>query len=541
MKQSFTTAMNNNRKTFRILKLEKSCDFARRKNDVEDKMLDTKLKVMEKKERTVRQKLYQIRREKYSRTFYKSPEKPKFVDVNVCETEEGESNKLNLITASGVERTKNRLRRKSIAVEELNPGKVVRVCVSSKLEDKVTRDETGTPSTSLPPIVKAPSQKRRHSLAIVTNVEQHNMADLFTSVASYMQSISEESEGATFCKDDLYFGRKTEEKHSELETTFHERTGRNAGQCSDLDTNFSEKLRDLSLQTTVEEVEEKNRRDCSSSRNKAHSCGQKALGEDDASAKVFKLEPVKKTETGCNSSKSVSSSPNKKLLSARREKRDCPSLNLRPRAQSSRSYSDSSLQEKVTFRKCSTPIPVLSKNHSRMRSVDASTAACENAAMGHKCRIRSLSTGSEQRGAFITEKEAQMAEQVIIRQLEIREGAERMKKLSLQHFGNSTLKIPRKQGCNTSPCARRRFEDAASCNTSNSNEGVPRPVITRRYIHHNPHLLRKFVKNYCKNDRGQTVMENVLCKLSGDMPHCRYLRCGDKASEVKTNSNERNK
>jgi len=459
--------MNNNRKTFRILKLEKSCDFARRKNDVEDKMLDTKLKVMEKKERTVRQKLYQIRRERYSRTFYKGPEKPKFVDVNVCETEEGESNKLNLITASGVERTKNCLRRKSIAVEELNPGKVVRVCVSSKLEDKVTRDETGTPSTSLPPIVKAPSQKRRHSLAIVTNVEQHNMADLFTSVASYMQSISEESEGATFCKDDLYFGRKTEEKHSELETTFHERTGRNAEQSSDLDTNFSEKLHDLSLQTTVEEVEEENRRDCSSSRNKAHSCGQKALCEDDTCAKVFKLEPVKKTETGRNFSKSVFSSPKRKLLSARRE--NCPS-NLRPRAQSSRSYSDSSLQEKATISKCSTPVPVLSKSHSRMRSVDASTAACKNAAMGHKRRIRSLSTGSEERGAFITEKEAQRAEQVIIRQLEIREGAERMKKLSLQHFGNSTLKIPRKQGCNTSPCARRRLEDAASCNTSNSNE-----------------------------------------------------------------------
>ena len=527
--------MNCNRKTFRFLKIEKSRDFARRKNDVEDKMLDTKLKVMEKKERTVQQKLYQIRREKYSRTFYKGPERPKFVDVNVCETEEGQSNKLNLITASGVERTKNSLRRKSIAVEELNPGQVVRVCVSSKLEDKVTRDETATPSTSLPPIVKAPpqDQKRRHSLAIVTNIEEHNMADLFTSVASYMQSISEEREGAAnVCKDDLYFGRKTEEKESDA--TFDERSERNAGQTSDSDTSCSEKLRDLGLQTTqFEEVEEKNRNDCSSNKNKSHSCRQKALGEDYSSAKFLKSEPVRKTETGCNSATSVSFSPKKKVLSTRRENRDVPST---LRSQSSRSYSDSSLQEKATFRKCSTPVPVLSKNHSRMRPVGTSAAVYESASMGHRHgRIRSLSAGSGQQDFVLTEKEAQMAEQVIIRQLEIKQGAERMKKLSLQHFGDSTLKIPRKQSCNTSPYTRRRLKDAASYDTSNSTEGAQRPGKVRRYTHHNPHLLKKFVKDHCKNDRGQTVMKNVLCELSGDLPDCRYLRCSDKASESKDN------
>lgn len=486
-------------------------------------MLDTKLKVMEKDERSVRQKLYEIRREKYSRSFYKNPERPKFVDVNVCEAEEGENNKHNLITASGVERTKNYLRRKSIVVEELNPGQVVRVCVSSKLEDKVTRNEN-TSSTSLPPIVKAPSKKRRHSVAIVTNIEQHNMADLFTSVTSYMQSISEGSEGANISKDDLYFGCKSEEQHSE--TTFDERSGRDAEQNSDLDT-CSEKLRDLRLQTTVEEVEEDTRNDCSSNRKKTHSCREKALVEEDSSAKFLKSD-FRKTETGCNSSTSVSSFPKRKVTSTRTN-RDFPS-NSRP--QSSGSYSNSSLQERATFRKCSTPVPVLSKKHSRIRSADSSAAVYEGA-MGHKRRIRSLSAGSGHHESVLTDKEAQMAEQVIIRQLEIKEGAERVRKLSLQHFGNSTLKIPRKQSSGNSPYARRRLENAAFNDTNNNNtEGAQRQGIARRRTD-NPQLLRKFVKDHCKNERGQTVMEKVLCELSRDMPDCRYLRCGDQAGKSK--------
>ena len=528
------TAMNCNRKTFRSPKVRKSYDFARRKNDVEDKMLDTKLKVMEKEERTVRQKLYEIRREKYSRTFYKGPERPKFVDVNVCETEEDDSNKLNLITASGVERTKNCLRRKSIAVEELNPGQVVRVCVSSKLEDKVTGDETSTPSTSLPPIAKpAPSNKRRHSVAIVTNIEQHNKADLFTSVTSFMQSISEEGEGANICKDDLYFGRKTEEKYSE--TTFGERSGRNDGQTGDLVkvTCCSEKLRDLRPQSaTVEEIEEKNRNDCSSYRKITHGCLQNVLGEDhDSSGKVSKPD-VRKTETGqCNSPTSVPSSPKRRVKPIRRPNSDFSSS---LRSQSSRTYSDSSLQERATFRKCITPLPVLSKSYSRMRSAETSAAMYEGAAMGHKSRIRSLSAGGEHQASVLTEKEAQMAEQVIIRQLEIKEMAKRMKKLSLQHFGDSKTmsKIPRKPSCSNSPYTRRRLEDRASHDTSNSTERVPTPEITRRHTH-NPHLLKKIVKDHCKNDRGKTVMVKVLFELSGDMPDCRYLRCGDKASESK--------
>lgn len=510
--------MSYNRKTFQFLKLEKSRDFARRKNDVEDKMLDTKLKVLEKEERNTRQKLFEIRREKYSRSFYKSPERPKFVDVNVCETEERENNKLNLITASGVERTKNSLRRRASVVEELNPGQVVRVCVSSKLEDKVTGDEN-TSSSSLPPIGKAP-KKRRHSVAIVTNIGQHNMADLFTSVTSYMQSISEDNEEASISKDDLYFGCKTEEKHSE--TVLNEKGGWRAKQDNDLDTCL-EQLSNLSLQTTFAEEISK---DCSSNKNKT-CCGGKVSGSDDS-----KSQGLEKTETSYSSCSSAPSCPKRKVTHTRPN----PDFPYPSRPQSSRSYSDSSLQERVPFRKCSTPVPVLSKKHSRVRSVDNNTSGAfrleaqskmYESPMGHKRRFRSLSAGSGQQESALTEKEAKMAEQVIIRQIEIKEGVEKMRKLSMQHFGDSknTLKIPRRQSSANSPTySRKRLENVVNDVNNNTPEGSPRPGIIRRHTD-NPQVLKKIVKKQCKYEKGQITMEKVLCKLSGDMPDCRYLRC----------------
>ena len=512
--------MSYNRKTSRFLKLEKSCDFARRKNEVEDKMLDTKLKVMEKEERGIRQKLFEIRREKYSRSFYKSPERPKFVDVNVCETEEGENNKFNLITASGVERTKNSLRRRASVVEELSPGQVVRVCVSSKLEDKVTRDEN-TSSTLLPPIDKAP-RRRRHSVAIVTGIGQHNMADLFTSVTSYMQSISEGDEGASISKDDFFFGCKTEEKDSE--TTLDGISGWRAEQNSDLDTCFAQ-LNNLSLQTTFTE---ETRKDCSSNENKL-CCGEKVSGSDDS-----KPEDLDKTETCNNTCSSAPSSPKRKVTYSR------PNPNFPPpsRPQSSRSYSDRSLLERASFRKCSTPITVLSKKHSRVRFVDSNTSGAfrldaepktYESAMGHKRRIQSLSAGNGQESA-LTEKEEKVAEQIIIRQLEIKEGAEKMRKLSMQRFGDSknTLKVTRRQSSENSPsCARRRLESAPN-DLNNNAEGTQRPGKTRRHTD-DPQVLKKIVKEQCKYEKGQTTMEKVLCKLSGDMPNCRYLRCDDQS------------
>lgn len=230
--------MSYNRKTFRFLKLEKSSNFARRKNDVEDKMLGTKLKVMEKEERIIRQKLYEIRREKYSRSFYKSEDKSKFVDVNVCETNEGEKNK---ITASGVERTITALRRKSIAVEEFNPGQVVRVCVSSKLEDKVARDES-TSLSVLPAIQKA--RKRRHSVAIVTNIAEHKAADLFTLGGNYVQSVSGAEEGIS-----LDFAlRKCQEKETTTDQLLQGKVDA-SGQENVKLTTYLEKPATLDLQT----------------------------------------------------------------------------------------------------------------------------------------------------------------------------------------------------------------------------------------------------------------------------------------------------
>ncbi|KAL9968560.1 hypothetical protein ACROYT_G020668 [Oculina patagonica] len=475
-------------------------------------MLDTKMKVLEKKERNTRQKLFEIRREKYSRSFYKSPERPKFVDVNVCETEEDENNKLNLITASGVERTKNSLRRRASVIEELNPGQVVRVCVSSKLEDKVTGDENMLASSSLPPIGKAP-KKRRHSVAIVTNFGQHNMADLFTSVTSYMQSISEDNEEANISKDE------TKEKHSE--TALDEIGAWRAEQDNQLDPCL-EQLSNLSLQTTFAEETSK---DCSSNKNKI-CCGERVSGSNDS-----KSEGLEKTKTSSSNSSSAPSSPKRKVTHSR-QNHDFPSSS---RPQSSRSYSDSSLQERVAFRKCSTPVPVLSKKHSRVRRVDPNTSGAfrleaeskmYEGAMGHKRRFRSLSAGNGPQESALTEKEAKMAEQVIIRQIEIKEGAEKMRKLSMQRFGDSkdALKVPRRHSSANSPTyARKRLETTAN-DVNNNPEGSPRPGITRRHTD-NPQVLKKIVKNQCKYEKGQITMEKVLCKLSGDMPDCRYLRC----------------
>ena len=523
--------MNYNRKTFRFAKLEKSCDFARRKNDVEDKMLDTKLKVMEKEERSVRQKLFEIRREKYSRSFYKNPDRPKkFVDVNVCETEEGEDNKLNLITASGVERTKSSLRRRASVVEELNPGQVVRVCVSSKLEDKVTGDEN-TSSGSFPPIGKARKQ-RRHSVAIVTDFAQHHdMPNLFTSVTSYLQSISECHDVNNISKDDFYFGCKNQERR-QSETTLDERGGRWTSEqnITDFDTS-PEELSSLSLQTKFAGETSKG---CSLIEKKIDCAGEKGAGLNDSSATLSTTGPGK-TETGHSASTCTASAPSSptRKVAAHSQNSYIPSPS---RPQSSRSHSDSSLQERSTFRKCSTPVPsALSKKHSRVRFVESGALRSETdklyeSVMGLKRRPRSLSAtaGTGVQDTVLTEKEEKMAEQVIIRQLEIQTAADKMRKLSLQHFGDSkntvTLKVSRRlSNSGSSPYARKRPESASS-DVNNNTDGAQRPGMTRRHTD-NPQVLRKLVKDQCKNEKGQTTMEHVLCELSGDMPDCRYLRC----------------
>lgn len=94
----------------------------------------------------------------------------------------------------------------------------------------------------------------------------------------------------------------------------------------------------------------------------------------------------------------------------------------------------------------------MSKKHSRIAFVetDAATIALpklakltpnvpRNRAMGLKRRPRSLPEKPSQshQGSVLTEKEEKMAEQVLIRQIEIQASAEKMRRLSLQHFGES--------------------------------------------------------------------------------------------------------
>ena len=535
--------MSYNRKTFRFLKFEKSSDFARRKNEVEDKMLGTKLKVMEKEERSIRQKLYEIRREKYSRSFYKSPDRSaKFVDVNVCETDEGEKSKPNLITASGVERTKCALRRKSIAVEEFNPGQVVRVCVSSKLEDKVTRDESPSPC-ALPAIVKA-APKRRYSVAIVTDVSQHNVPDFFAFGASYMQSITEANDETNISKDDFCIDLNYQKKHSdttldELREWTADRTDHNIELSACL-----EKLGDLKLQTKFTEEPSGPH----SLNDKEFRCNEKNLCSADScsSFNVSTSEP-EETKTDIDSTTSAPTSPKRKVTYS-----DAKPIFPSQRPQSSRSYSDSSLQERSIYRKCSTPVLGSSRKHSRAQSVGANNSSVfrleaeskprsitfetdknHKSTMGYKRKPRSVSvrTGPGYQDSALTEKEEKVAEQIMIRQFEIKTAADKMRKLSMQHFGDAknTMKVPRRQSTSTSPHVQQAGLENARNDANNNTEGNQRPGIVRRNTD-NPQVLRKFVKKQCKNEKGKTTMEQVLSELSWDMPDCRYLRCSDQAN-----------
>lgn len=524
--------MNYNRKTFRFLKIEKSGDFARRKNDVEGKMLDTKLKVMEKEERCIRQKLFEIRREKYSRSFYKSPERArdsKFVDVNVCETDEGdhENNKFNLISASGVERTKSSLRRKSSVVEELSPGQVVRVCVSSKLEDKMMGDESSVPSGSFPPIGKA-KFKRRNSVAIVTDIGRHNATDLFTSLQSYMQTISE-GDVEQVSKDDLYCGRKAEEGNSE--PTFKENVAQGKFTFEGHLDCCSKQNWDL----TSQENSNKDTSSCSDKDEQKNCSIKKVSISSDSRDKI--LKPGVEKVVIDKDKPSCLTRPRKRAGSQTTNSR--PASSLRP--QSSRSYSDSCVEEKSersAYRKCSTPLPLLSKRYSKLGFVDPNTTSAfrlvaednpnmlQVGTVGLKRRVRSLTapaTSGHHRDSTLTKPEEQMAEQVLIRQLEIQTAADKMRKLSLQHFGDSknTIKV-RRQSSSTSPFARRRIETPS--NEPNNNSEALRPGMVRRHTD-DPQALRKFVKKQYKKETAQNTMESVLSGLSGDMPDCRYLRC----------------
>lgn len=528
--------MSYNRKTFRFLKLEKSSNFARRKNDVEDKMLGTKLKVMEKEERIIRQKLYEIRREKYSRSFYKSEDKSKFVDVNVCETNEGEKNK---ITASGVERTITALRRKSIAVEEFNPGQVVRVCVSSKLEDKVSRDEN-TSLSALPAIQKA--RKRRHSVAIVTNIAEHKAADLFTLGENYVQSVSGAEEDIS-----LDFAlRKCQEKDSETTTDqLLQRKVDASGQENAKLTTYSEKSATLDLQTKSTGL---SRRRYSCTDNDFH---HNEIGRcfTDSPLNVSKPEPGE--SSGLESNLSVPDSSETKTTTTHGV--TSPVLLLPQRPHSSRSCSDSSIHGlQIDLRKCRTPVLGSSRKYLQADSpsalrLDAESKPKRNAFENEstsksvtscirKNRSASLTTGltSGNEDSTLSEKEEKVAEQVMKRQLEIKTAADKMRRLSLQHFGDAkdSLKVPRRQSSGViSPYLQRAGSESSHNDANNNSEGNQRAGIVRRHKD-NPQLLGKTAKETSKIDKEKALKEQVLSKLAWDISDCRYLRCGGRDDAV---------
>lgn len=516
--------MSYHRRTFRFIKLEKSGDFASRKNVMEDKVLDNKIKVLEKEEKCIRQKLFEIRREKYSRNFYKNPERAsssKFVDINVSENNETnqEKNKCNLLTASGVERTKSSFRRQSCSVEEHNPGQVVRVCVSSKFEDKVTGDESPFSGGAFSSIDKSKKRNRRHSVAVVTDIDRRKVLDLFKSEQTRYQSISS---GVSFAeqasKDDLYFGCKYQENCSDSMFLFDISLDRDRDGCSTL-------VSDLTSQRNLSQVNfSGDVTCCDKQEQKSHFAKQVVSAKNPS---ILKADADRK-----DIRQSV------KVISPRRRTMSQPT-----RPQSSRTYSDSCVEEKPTYRKCSTPGPIMSKKHSRIAFVEPDVATIalhklakltpnmpRNRAMGLKRRPRSLPEMPSQshQGSVLTEKEEKMAEQVLIRQIEIQASAEKMKRLSLQHFGESKPRPKfRKQSVtvssSSSPHFRRGTETLIANDFYNNNE-TQRPGIIRRQTD-NPETLRKFVKNQCKKEKGQHTMEQILLGLSGDMPDCRYLRC----------------
>lgn len=189
-----------NLQTFRFIHQRTSTEFAEKKNAVEQKILDKKIKVFEKGQKHIHDELVSIKKEKYSRNFYSSSplvkeerlKHSRFVEVVVSTSKEvvntdnkssGQRNQLynngkqkrndnsrstnrkSLLTASSVGRTITSMRKASNVLDySMTPGQVVRVSCPAELEEKVKRREPARLSVS-PPGAKYLS-RRRHSVAI---------------------------------------------------------------------------------------------------------------------------------------------------------------------------------------------------------------------------------------------------------------------------------------------------------------------------------------------------------------------------------------
>ena len=122
----------------------------------------------------------------------------------------------------------------------------------------------------------------------------------------------------------------------------------------------------------------------------------------------------------------------------------------------------------------------------------------------------------------------------MIRQLEIKTAADKMRRLSLQHFGDAkdSLKVPRRQSSGViSPYLQRAGSESSHNDANNNSEGNQRAGIVRRHKD-NPQLLGKTAKETSKIDKEKALKEQVLSKLAWDISDCRYLRCGGREDAV---------
>ena len=337
--------------------------------------------------------------------------------------------------------------------------------MSSKLGDKVTRDENAL-STSLPPADKKLRRNRgRHSVGIVTDMDRAKVAALFTTAQNCMQSISEDY----ICvpqasKDDLCVAWTLQEKFFESTFVNDISQGRLKGE-QNLD-NFLEELSEVTSQQ--DSTQEKSSEDTSSGDKKQQ---KSFFGKKVSIVENTEVNHLKPGTENYNIDRSKPpGSPRERI--ALQTDTYCAISPVRPR--SSRYYSDSCVEEKPAYRKCTTPRPVLSKRHSTgaiPQETESIPTLPRFRAVGLKRRPRSLSDmpSVHRQDSALTEKEEKLAEQVIIRQIEIQMAAKKMRKLSLQHFGDSknTQKV-RKQSSSSSPYTRQRSENPSNDFNNNS-------------------------------------------------------------------------
>ncbi|EDO41053.1 predicted protein [Nematostella vectensis] len=148
--------------TFKFIRIKSATDLAKRRNRIEDNLLNKKLGFFTKEQKLVKKELIELRKEKYSRKLYASSRHvndetltphTKYVDVEVSTAEKNsteetgkdkdpktnEPENKTLLSASGIQRTKTSLQRESITLEtSFTPGKVAILSCSEELEKKVS-------------------------------------------------------------------------------------------------------------------------------------------------------------------------------------------------------------------------------------------------------------------------------------------------------------------------------------------------------------------------------------------------------------------